>query len=133
MASPGLRGIVVAHGTMAYGVVDAVRAIVGADEDALVAVSNAEKGPSELASELERLLEGRPGIIFTDLHGGSCAASALAASRRDGTAVVYGANLPMLLDFILHRELPTEDLLTRLVETGRQGIHCFQGARPIST
>ena len=44
----GARGVVVGHGAMAVGMVDAVRRIAGIGEDGLVALSNDDKGPDAL-------------------------------------------------------------------------------------
>ena len=44
----GVRGILVTHGTMGAGMLDATRKIAGAPADALVAVSNETMGPDDL-------------------------------------------------------------------------------------
>ena len=119
------RGVVVAHGEMAKGLVDAVRRISG-HEDALVAVSNDGRSPDSLRAELETLLEGGPSVVFTDLQAGSCALAAVATSRRGNTVVVCGANLPMLLDFVFNRDLPLDVLAERLVQKGREGIRSLR-------
>jgi mannose/fructose-specific phosphotransferase system component IIA len=36
--------------------------------------------------------------------------------------VISGVNLPLLLDFVLHRDLPLPELGPRLVEKGRNAI-----------
>ncbi|MET0395335.1 MAG: hypothetical protein ABW277_00780, partial [Longimicrobiaceae bacterium] len=72
-----------------------------------------------------------PGIIFTDLPSGSCAFAARRLSLdRPDTAVVCGVNLPMLLDFVFHRELPLPELVDRLVAKGQSAItgQCREGA-----
>lgn len=123
-----LVGIVVAHGTLAEGLVDAVRQISGVDPDVLVPLSNRGLSPEAVSSAVERAAAGRPAIVFTDMLGGSCtyAARRFALVRPD-IAVVGGVNLPMLLDFVLHRDLPPAELLERLLTRGRPSI-CYAPA-----
>jgi mannose/fructose-specific phosphotransferase system component IIA len=117
-----VRGVLIAHGTMAHGIADAVRKISGQGEDALLPLSNDGRSPERLRQELERLLGDEPAVVFTDLQGGSCAVAALGTARSAGTLVICGANLPMLLDFVFHRDLTLEALSERLVAKGREGI-----------
>ncbi len=119
----GARGIVVAHGVMARGLVDAVRRIAGEAADALDAVSNDGLGPRELAAAVEAAAGAGPVIVFSDLVAGSCALAAFASCRESADrAVVCGVNLPILLDFVFHRDMPLEELVARLVDKGRQAI-----------
>lgn len=118
-----VRGVVVAHGPMARAMIDAVRRIAGDAADALVPLSNDEKGPEALKDELDRTLGDDPVVVFTDLQSGSCGMAALSSCRDRGRRVVVcGVNLPMLLDFVFHRELPLEELVDRMVERGRASI-----------
>jgi mannose/fructose-specific phosphotransferase system component IIA len=121
-------GVVVTHGAMSQGLVDAVRKITGVEEEALVAVSNDGKGPDALVQEVAAAAARADGpvVIFTDLQVGSCALAARFVCR-DPTnrTVLFGTNLPMLLDFVFHRELPIEVLQERLLERGRAGIRAL--------
>jgi len=36
--------------------------------------------------------------------------------------VVCGMNLPMLLEFVFHRELPLSELVPRLLRKGKEGV-----------
>jgi mannose/fructose-specific phosphotransferase system component IIA len=120
---PSARGIVVGHGDMPRGLVDAVRHIAGGAADALVAISNEGKGPQELASEVDRAAGSAPSVVFADLRAGSCGMAAAYSCRNlDRRAVVCGVNLPMLLDFVFHRDLPLDELVERLIEKGRESI-----------
>ncbi|HET6231130.1 MAG TPA: hypothetical protein VFE05_13735 [Longimicrobiaceae bacterium] len=122
MSEP-VRGVVVAHSSLANGLVAAARQISGAGEDALVALSNDACGPEALQRDLNEAMGAGPVIVFTDLVSGSCAIAARRiALERPETALVSGANLPLLLDFIFQRELPLAELAQRLVEKGRAGI-----------
>jgi mannose/fructose-specific phosphotransferase system component IIA len=130
MSEP-VRGLVVSHASLAQGLVQSVRQIAGADEDALTAVSNEGCGPESLQRNVLAALGDGPGIIFTDLPSGSCAFAARRLSvDRAATAVICGVNLPMLLDFVFHRDLPLPELVDRLVAKGQAAItgQCREGA-----
>jgi mannose/fructose-specific phosphotransferase system component IIA len=118
-----VRGILLAHGYMARGMADAVRKISGSDEDALMPLSNEGKSPDVLQEELEALFTGEPTIVFVDLTSGSCALSARNCCRQsEERAVVFGVNLPLLLDFVFNRSLSLEELVPRLLEKGKAGL-----------
>lgn len=116
-------GLVVSHATLAEGLVQSVRQIAGVDGEALRAVSNEGCGPEALQAAVAAALGTGPGIVFTDMPSGSCAFAArrLTIDRPD-TAVVCGVNLPMLLDFVFHRDLPLPELVDRLVTKGKAAI-----------
>ncbi len=116
-------GVVVGHGAMAAGLIDAARKISGAPEDALVAVSNEGRSPEALRDAIVEVLGDRPTVVFTDLGAGSCTLAARLSCRGQGrVAVVAGVNLPMLLDFVFQRSSPIDELAERLVEKGRDGV-----------
>lgn len=116
-------GVVLAHGDMARGMVDAVVRIAGVEPDSVVAVSNEGRSPEQIEEELERVIRDRRAVVFTDLHTGSCAFVARLACRGRGErAVVFGVNLAMLLDFVFHHELSLEELVPRLLTKGRESV-----------
>jgi mannose/fructose-specific phosphotransferase system component IIA len=117
------RGVVVGHGDMARGLVDAVRRIAGDAAAGLSAVSNDGKGPDALRSEVDAAAGPGPAVVFVDLQSGSCGLAAAYACRGCvGRAVISGVNLPMLLDFVFHRQLSLDELVARLVDRGRSAI-----------
>lgn len=112
-----------AHGPMARAMVDAVRRIAGDKADVLHPISNDQKSPQALKDELDDALGDGPAVVFTDLQSGSCGMAALATCRDAGRRlVVCGVNLPMLLDFVFHEEMPLDELADRMVERGRASI-----------
>jgi mannose/fructose-specific phosphotransferase system component IIA len=118
-------GVIFAHGQMAQGIVDAVSRISGIS-GALVAISNDGKGPETMKAELKEAIGDRCTIVFTDMASGSCAmTAALSCKDECRRAVVCGVNLPVLLDFVFHRNLPLEELVPRLIEKGRDGLRSF--------
>jgi PTS system N-acetylgalactosamine-specific IIA component len=119
----GALGVIVGHGAMAQGLVDAARRITGARTDCLTPLSNDAKSPEQLKSELNSMVGDSRTVVFVDLQSGSCGMAALACCRDSvRRVVVSGANLPMLLDFAFNRELPFEQLVPRLLERGRASI-----------
>jgi len=122
MSDARVRGIVLAHGAMAEGLVDAVHTIAGV-EDALVAVSNRGLSPTALVEEIRGETGHGPAIVFTDLPSGSCGVAARLLTRHvEDLAVICGVNLPMLLDFVTHRDLPFNELVPRLVDRAKAAI-----------
>jgi mannose/fructose-specific phosphotransferase system component IIA len=118
-----LRGVVLAHGRMAEGLVNAVERISGVD-DALVPLSNEGQGPETLRTLLDEAVGDSGAIVFTDMAAGSCGMAAVVTCRDRGRrAVVCGVNLPLLLDFVFHREMPLDELVARLVGKGRESIY----------
>jgi mannose/fructose-specific phosphotransferase system component IIA len=121
--SEQIRGLVVAHSSLAEGFVSAVRQISGIDEEALRPLTNEGMGPEGLAAAITEAVGEDAAIVFTDLGSGSCAfAARRIALRRPNTAVICGANLPVLLDFVFHRDMPLPELVERLIEKGRTGL-----------
>lgn len=122
------RGIVVAHGTMAEGLIDAVRRIAGGAADALMPLSNEGQSPQQLRLLIEEMCGEGPVIVFADLVSGSCGMAAAVSCKSGGDRVVLcGVNLPILLDFVFHRDLPFDELVPRLVGKGREGIRPISG------
>jgi mannose/fructose-specific phosphotransferase system component IIA len=122
MSEP-VRGLVVSHASLAEGMVRSVRQIAGVGEEALAAVSNEGCSPDSLQSRVREGLGSGPAIVFTDMPSGSCAfAARRITADRPNVAVVCGVNLPMLLDFVFHRELPLPELVDRLVAKGKSAI-----------
>lgn len=129
MSEP-VRGLIIAHSSLAAGMAAAVRQIAGVSDDVLQPLTNEGRGPEGLIEAIREAVGDAPVILFTDLASGSCAFAARKLSMvRPGTAVVFGVNLPVLLDFVFHREFPLPQLVERLVEKGRSGINgaCTEG------
>jgi len=118
-----VRGVLLSHGKLAEGMVDAVRRITDLDDGVLVAMSNEGQNPQGLAEQVDVLVGSAPVVVFTDLGTGSCALTAQLTCRNSGRrAVVFGMNLPMLLEFVFHRELALSQLVPRLLTKGREGV-----------
>jgi mannose/fructose-specific phosphotransferase system component IIA len=116
-----VRGVVVAHGSLARCLVETTENISGV-EGALFPISNTECSPDLLEARIRNAVQGGPALLFVDLASGSCAHAARLVSRDGaGIPVVAGVNLPMLLDFVFHRDLDLTELTKRAVQKGRAG------------
>lgn len=115
------HGVVVAHGDLAEALVGAAERISGI-EGALAAVSNDGLGPEDLQRTIAEATTGDPTVVFADLASGSCGMASRIVARGQGAAVITGANLPMLLDFLFHRGIALPELVDRLVGKARQEV-----------
>ena len=123
MSDTGVRGIVLAHGDMANGLIDAVQHIAGVSGEFLLPVSNRGKGPEALAEEIIKLTGDQPTIMFTDLQSGSCGFAARRALQNSANLVIIsGVNLPILLEFVMRRQMPLDQLVPFLLNKGRAAV-----------
>lgn len=112
--SDEVQGVLVGHGKLAEGMLDAVAGITGSREG-LQPLDNEEMTPDVLEERLHELVGDGPSVVFVDLPSGSCAFAARRLKfRHPRVAVVCGVNLPLLLDFVFHRDLPLEQVVERL-------------------
>ena len=122
------RAIVAGHGDFAAGLVSAVAQITGRG-DTFIALSNRDRAPEDIERTIGEALD-RTGaqVVFTDLPAGSCtfAARKLARSRED-LAVVTGANLATLLDFVFQSGTPPLDAAMHAAEKGRAALQVIGG------
>jgi mannose PTS system EIIA component len=126
MSEPGAnRAVLLCHGTLADGLMDAVRHITGCAPDAVVPITNRGKSPEALATEVTEALGTGPAIIFTDLQSGSCGfvARRLAQSKAQ-LVVISGVNLPVLIEFVMNSSLPLDQIVPRLLAKGRAAMGC---------
>ena len=119
---PDARGVVVAHARLAEALVEAAEAITGIT-GALLALSNQSVGPADLKLNVSEAIGEGPAVIFVDLASGSCGFAANTAMRAcPSVAVVTGVSLPMLIEFLFHRDMEPAELAGRLIEKGRGNI-----------
>src|SRR5207248_9200093 len=83
-------------------------------EDALVSVSNEGCDSGALTARLTAAIGSQPAVLFVDLPGGSCLTSSIRLAKgKSDIALGPGVNLAMLLDLVLHRDLPPEHEIDR--------------------
>jgi mannose/fructose-specific phosphotransferase system component IIA len=121
--------VVVAHGRLAEGLLSALSRVAG-EQDALWALSNEGLGGADLEARITSILAdrcaGRDAYLLSDMEGGSCGQACRRLLAR-GTikAVLYGVNLPLLVEFVFLQDEPFEQFVTTVVEKGRRalGVH----------
>lgn len=120
-----VRGVVVAHGSLAQILIETVEAISGVT-GSLFPVTNAACSPEDLGQRIRATVGEGPAVVFVDLASGSCAHAALRLQRDfSSMAVVTGVNLPMLLDFVFHRDMDLAALTDRMVSKAHEGTTSF--------
>jgi mannose PTS system EIIA component len=124
-----LVGIVlVSHGNMAEGMIDAARMIVG-EMEGVLAVSLQEMDAIEdlmgrIDAALSEVDTGDGALILVDAFGASpFNASARLALQREKTEVITGMNLPMLLELAVQRQDQDLEAVTQIAfEAGSTSI-----------
>ena len=122
-----LIGIVlVSHGPLADGFKRAAEMIVGPQERFLALGMDPAADLDVFRSEIEAAVSavGQDGsaLVLADLMGGSPANSS-AAVALNGTPVICGLNLPMLLEVLMSREFSSlSDLAQTAFRAGSEGV-----------
>lgn len=121
--------IVAGHADFAAGLVSAVEAIAG-HGDRLVPIQVRGLCGEDIQALLrERLASTGALVIFTDLQAGSCTMAARRVLREvPGAVLVAGANLPMLLDFVLSSDADPVAAAVAASERGRNAVSVHGGA-----
>ena len=117
------KAIVIGHGDFAAGMQSAVDKITGQGA-ALLPLSVQERSLVQIEAWLRENIE-RSGVVvvFTDLQAGSATMAARKALRDlPRVTLVVGANLPMLLDFILSTAASPLEAAKHAAERGRTAI-----------
>jgi mannose PTS system EIIA component len=120
-------GIVIAsHGKLAEGFKDALTIITGVQTQletvALESGDNIDEFRQRLGDAIHQADKGDGCMVFTDLFGASPSNSA-AYWTGEKVQVIAGANLPMILEFIVQREgVCTHELALGLIDDGKGSI-----------
>ena len=118
--------IVLGHGTLAAGLISAVERITG-EGARLHPLSNDGLSGADLVAKLRAAMaETGAKVVFTDLPAGSCNTAALrAVHEQPGSVLVMGANLPALLFFAMHAELPPEEAAREAAKRGGAALKVY--------
>ena len=129
---PGLIGIViVAHGGLAQEYLSALEHVVGP----LKGVRAISVGPNDMlearqeqiTSASDEVNDGNGVILVTDLFGSTPSNLAMKACTRGGIDVLYGANMPMLVQLAKSRHLPRPDAVSAAIDAGHRYLDARYG------
>jgi N-acetylgalactosamine PTS system EIIA component len=129
-AGSPLRALVAGHADFAFGLVSAVELITG--QGALLLPIQVKGLCGEDIEKLlhDAMVANGVRVVFTDLQAGSCTMAARRVLRRLGAGtLVAGANLPMLLDFVLSAEPDAGLAAAAAAERGRSAVSVHEGTR----
>ena len=121
--------VIVTHGELADGLLDAARAVAGRAERCTSVClregdSVEELGP-RIASALDSVDDGDGVFVLVDMWGASPfnSAAVLALRAASPLEVIAGVNLPMVLELLVQRDAKGFEGLTAIALTaGRDGI-----------
>jgi len=126
--------VIVSHGDMAKGMLDAARMIVG-EQQGIVTVTLGEMDAVEglmerVAAAIDKVDTGAGVLVLVDLFGASpFNASARLAMQRDNIEVLTGMSLPMLVEIAVQREEESLEQLAEIArEAGTSGIRTLSEA-----
>ncbi len=121
--------LVVSHGALAEGLVDAMRMITGEQEKVIPLGLLESESPEDLIDRLKEVVDqnddGDGVLIMTDLYGASPfnSSARLYLESKKKIEVITGVNLPMLVEIIVSREgRDLESLLESAYQAGLEGI-----------
>jgi PTS system N-acetylgalactosamine-specific IIA component len=122
------RALVAGHADFASGLVSAVDMITGRGNVLVPIQVRGLCGDDIQALLLASLRESGARVIFTDLQAGSCTMAARRVLREvEGVVLVAGANLPMLLDFVLSTSEDAGAAAVSAAERGRNAVSVHGG------
>lgn len=118
--------VLISHGSLAEGMKNAVEMIVGPQTAFLTIGMQPGTDPTDLRQSIEAAVNSfgadQDVLVLIDILGGS-PANASSHLALQGTQVICGVNLPMLLELLIQREHSTlRELTTLAIQAAKEGI-----------
>jgi mannose PTS system EIIA component len=119
--------LIVAHGNLGEGFIDATTHILGARQERLEYLSvTGNDDPVALRERvgalLKRLDTGSGVLILSDICGATPCNVVTQASQAGKIEVISGLNLPMLLRALTYRGEPLPSVVAKALSGGAQGV-----------
>ncbi len=119
--------LVVSHEPLGTALIRCTRHIYGSLPVQLAALDVIPDEDPELACKsarelLLRINDGSGVIVFTDLFGATPSRIAKSLADPHRISVIAGVNLPLLVKALNNRRSPLDEVISTLVQSGRQAI-----------
>lgn len=120
--------IIVTHGDLAQGFLNAAFMIIGPQERALALCTRRDDVPADIEVELRKMVaavaqDGDGVLVMTDIFGGTPTNISLSLLQQGQIEVLTGVNLPMVLKFFSQRaKAPLGELAVLLKVYAQQGV-----------
>lgn len=120
--------IIVTHGDLAQGFLDAAYMIVGPQKGVMALCTRRDDLPEEIEAKLQNMVaavghDGDGVLVITDIFGGTPTNISLSVMRAGQVEVLTGASLPMVLKFFSQRtKSPLAELAVMLKVYAQQGV-----------
>ncbi|TYB30422.1 MAG: hypothetical protein FXF47_09325 [Candidatus Mcinerneyibacterium aminivorans] len=119
-----IKGVILTHGDLAESLVKTVNMIMGEHVELYSIPFNFEEGIELFEKRFEEFImknQDEEIVIFTDLFGGSCLATARKYLDRKNVHVITNVNLSELIYFSSMKDkLPVKKLINGIVKSGKQ-------------
>lgn len=120
------RIVVASHGSMAEGMKNTIELFAGHDND-VDYISAYTKKNDDLNETIDKLFSSFNDddrvIIFTDLKGGSVNQRlTVKAQNNQNIFIIYGFNLPVVIEAILTKEEITQEYIKNLIQIGKDSL-----------
>jgi len=116
--------VIVAHGGLAHEYLLALEHVVGKQPGIAAVAINAESDRTTKQAEVGeaiRLVDVNDGVVIvTDMFGGTPSNLAMRACDADDRAVIYGANLPMLVKLVKKRNAELQQAVDMAIKAGHK-------------
>ncbi|MDU9002778.1 PTS sugar transporter subunit IIA [Sedimentitalea todarodis] len=118
--------VIVAHGGLAREFLAATEHIIGKPNGicaiGIEAVHDRAAVEQEICDAADAVDTGDGVVVVVDLHGGSPCNLALKAVRPEKRRIVFGVNLPLLVQLAKHRDEPVADAVRIAIDAGKKYI-----------
>ncbi|HAF08148.1 MAG: hypothetical protein QME48_03765 [bacterium] len=123
-----IYGIFAGHDDFPNAIVKSCESIIGNQGNYSV-ISNRDLSNEDIYKNFENIIKSHQDhkefFLFVDFYGSSISLPAFRIKQNSNKTIklIFGYNLPMVIDFFLHRnKMESEQLFEKIIEIGRKGI-----------